>query len=328
MRFLDLIPRPVFAPDPPPAEPPATPPATPPTEPPASPPATPPAEPPATPPATPSAGKWWEKDIFTNDDREYLTARGLTVEDPLEVLPKIVQAHRNAEKRLGAPADQLLSKPKEGQDLGEWRRENADLFGVPEAPDKYEIEKPKLPDGVEWDGEFEAKAREVAHANGLGAKDLQAFVGLYAEKIAALDEAANTDLATANAEMMTALQKDWGDQTTARVAVAQQAAQAIAQDAGLDADAMQNLAMALKPKVGDAGIIRLFHAIGEKMGEDTLKGLNTGGGFGMTPAQARQKLAELQSPEGDFGKAYAAGNQAKIKELQPEIERLSKLAAG
>lgn len=320
--FRDFFPRPVFAPSDGGA-PPATPLATPPSDPPATPPAAPP---PSDPPA--SQGNWWEKDIFTNDDREYLTARGLTVDDPLEALPKIVQAHRNAEKRLGQPADQILSRPAEGQELGDWMRENGELFQVPEAPDKYDLKRPDLKDGVQWNEGLETKAREVAHSHGVSNAALQAMTEVYAAEVQGLLDGAETDLQAANEEMMGALQKDWGDQTNARIAVAKQAAQAIAEQAGMDKDAMQNLAMSMKPKTGDAGIIRLFAAIGEMMGEDMLSGGGGGGGqFGTTPAEARQRLAQINGEGGEMAQAYAEGNQAKIAQLQPEIERLSKIAS-
>ncbi|MEO1024030.1 MAG: hypothetical protein AAFX07_00570 [Pseudomonadota bacterium] len=314
MNILDLFPRPVFAPDPPPAAPPADPP---------------PADPPATPPTDPPAGNWWEDDKFSPEQRDYLAAQGLTEGEALDVLPKVIEFHRNAEKRLGQPADQLLSRPKEGEDLGEWRRAHAEVFGIPEAADKYTIEQPKLEEGVEWDGELETAARELAHKQGMSGADLQAWVDVFGNKVNGIMSAASVDLEKANGEMMAALEADWGDQTAARIGIAKQAGQAVAEKAGLDAEAMQNLAMTLKPKTGDAGTIKLFHAIGEMMGEDTLNGLlnsGDGGGFGMTAAQARQRLAQINGPEGEMAKAVASNNQAKIKELQPEIERLSKLA--
>lgn len=272
---------------------------------------------------------WWKADTFSDEQRQLLEAKGWTTDDPSEALPKIVQAYHAAEKRLGRPADQLLEKPKEGQDVAEWLRQNGELFGIPEKPDGYEIEKPQdWPEGADWDSELEAQAREVAHKHGIPQAALNDLVGVYAGRISGLLTSAEQELAQATQAMQEELQRDWGPQYQAKVAQAQQAASVVAEKAGLDQDAMQNLAAALKPKVGDAGTLRLFAAIGEMMGEDTAKGLNTGGStLGTTPAQARQQLQEMRAPEGAYAKAVAAGDQAEIRRLQPEIERLTKIAA-
>lgn len=315
-RILDLIPRPVFAPDDPGAGGDTTPGGN---------------------DTTPGAGgddtlagggagNWWERDLFSAEDREYLTARGLTVEDPLEALPKVVQAHRNAERKLGMKPEEILTRPKEGQELAEWRRENAELFGVPEGPDKYELQRPELKEGVAWDEDFERQARELGHSLGLGNADMQAITELYAGKVNSLIESAEGQLADASAAMMEELERDWGSETAGRLGIARQAAQAVAERAGLDEAAMENLASVLKSKTGDATTIRLFHAIGEMMGEDGLQGLNSQpGGMGMTPAEARQELHRLRQPGGEFYVAAERGDRAALAELRPKMERLNKI---
>lgn len=276
---------------------------------------------------TAGGNSWWESDKFSPQQRDFLNANGLTVDDPLEVLPKVVEMQQNAEKRLGQPADQLISKPKDGQELSEWRRENAGAMGVPESPDGYEITKPELGDGIEWDSDFEASVRQAAHDRGLSSADLQPLVDLYADRVKSLVGGAEAELENANAEMMTALEGEWGSDLSGNIGIAKQAAEAVAAKANLDPAAMAGIAAALKPKVGDAGTIKLFHAIGEMMGEDMLSGLNAGGNdFGKTAAQARQELAALRAEGGEFYEASKKGDSAKIKELIPRIERLEKIA--
>ena len=270
--------------------------------------------------------KWWEGDGLTGQQRETLTALGLTVDDPVAAVARLTDMEMAAKKKLGRPADQLMEKPGEGKVL-DWMRQNGEMFGIPEAPDKYEVSQPESwPKEAGWDTDFETQARALAHEHGVSQGALAAFTNLYAEKIGATLGAAEQDLQLANSQMMGALEKDFGAQTPARIASAQQAASLVAEAAGLDSAAMQNIAAVLKPKVGDAGTIRLFAAIGDMLGEDTMQG----GGetpMGMTPAAARAELAKLQAKGGEWYEATGARDKAAMERLQPKMDQLRKLAA-
>jgi hypothetical protein len=210
-------------------------------------------------------------------------------------------------------------------------RSNAAIFGLPEAPDKYEIEKPQLPEGVEWDAGFEAKVREIAHEHALPPAALQAMVAAYGEKVSSLIDNAGSQRQAAQAELMRSLEAEWGASAQTRISQAQAAFQAIAEKAGFSAEAKEDVFLALKPKIGDPGIMKLFAAIGEMMGEDSLTGGGAGpGGFtpGNTPQEARARLAALDSPDGEFGRAYAKGDRATMERLRPQREALLKLASG
>lgn len=270
--------------------------------------------------------KWFEDARFA-EQKDWMTAKGLlTVEDPLAALEKTIVGHHNAEKALGKPADSILDKPKTDQPLVEWMRANAGVFGLPEAADKYAIEKPTLPDGVKWDEAFEAKAREIAFEHGVPPKALQAFVGAYGERVAGLLGDAEAQLQAATAEMRQALEREWGAQTTAKIAAARAAVAVVAEKAKLDQDAVGNLMLALKEKVGDPGIMKLFATLGEMLGEDTLAGTGDGaGGMAMTPAEARQQLTLMDSPEGEYGRAYMKGDRATMAALEPKRQALLKI---
>lgn len=281
-------------------------------------------------PGTAPAAKWWESPKLSDAHRTALTAKGLTLNDPMEALHKLIDMQVNAEKRLGAPADRLLTKPKDGESVADWMRQNATLFGIPEAPDKYDIKKPAdWPKDAQWNTALETQVRQIGHEEGLSGKALQRLTEAYAGSVKSLMDGAEAELQKANGEMMAELERDWGAQTPARLAQAQQAASVLGEKAGLNPEQIQSLAQTLKPKVGDAGTIRLFAAIGEMLGDDTALGLGRGGGsLGITPAEARQQIAALRAPDGAYGKAYAAQDRREMARLQPEIERLTKIAAG
>lgn len=278
--------------------------------------------------AAAASAKWWEGAGLTDDQRTQITALGLTTDDPVKAVAKLADMERAAKQKLGRPADQLIDRPAEGQDVGEWLRAHGEVFGIPESAEGYEVARPEgWPKDAQWNGDLEGKARELGHKHGMSGAALNDFVGLYAGEVQRLMGDASDQLAASNTEMQAALQKDWGDQYGAKVALAQQAVSAVSEAAGLTADDIAAISAAMKPKVGDAGIVKLFAAVGEMMGEDSFVG-GAAGGLATTPAEARAKLQELRSPEGAYAKAVASQNRAELKRLAPEIERLSKIAAG
>ncbi|PIL20540.1 hypothetical protein P775_08400 [Puniceibacterium antarcticum] len=279
------------------------------------------------------AKSWWEGEKFSASQREQLTALGLTVDDPLDAVVRLADMESNAKKKLGKPADQLISKPGKDQDVADWMRENASVFGIPEAADKYTIEKPQdWPKDAAWDTDMEAKARELGHKMGLNGSQLQGVVNLYAEKMAGMLTGAEKDLETSSAELRADLQKDWGDQYGSKVALAQQAASVLAEQAGLDSTGLMNIAQVLQGATGDANTLRLFATIGEMMGEDRMIQMpGNGGGLGTTPAEAQTQLNAMLKPDSDYAKAVAdkragkPGAAARYTEMENQRTSLEKI---
>lgn len=275
-----------------------------------------------------AGAKWWEGDAFSAEERSWLEARGLAEEDPSKILPKLVKGHRNAEQRLGRPADQILDRPKEGQNIIDWQRENAELFGLPKTLEDVKIERPKdMAEGIAWDAELETQAREKAFELGLSSAQLQGMTELYAGRVQAMLQKADSEAQAANDRMMAGLKTEWGAEMDAKVARARQAASVVAEAAGIDTAGIEAVSQALSTKTGDAATIKLFAALGDMLAEDKMVGAG-GGRIGMTPAEARQRAAAMRAPEGEFGKAAAANNQREIQRLLPELTRLDKIAAG
>jgi hypothetical protein len=272
--------------------------------------------------------KWWEGSDYTAEERAWLEARGLADEDATKILPKLVKGHRNAEQRLGRPADHILDRPKDGQKVTDWMRENAELFGLPKSAEEVKIEKPKdLKEGIAWDAELETQAKKTAFELGLSNAQLQGMTELYAKRVEAMDNKAETDAAEANERLMSKLQTDWGAETDAKIARARQAVGVVAQAAGLDPAGIEAVSQVLSAKTGDAATIRLFAALGDMIAEDKMVG-GGGGPIGMTPADARAKAAQMRQPGGAFFEASQKGDQRKIAELMPELTRLDRIAAG
>ncbi|WP_422050144.1 hypothetical protein [Shimia sp.] len=272
--------------------------------------------------------KWWEGNAFSDEHRTNLTALGLTVDDPLQAIPKLLDMEQSAKKRLGASPDQLITKPKDGQSVADWLKEHGDTFGIPKDAESYEVARPESwPKDRAWDEAFESEARKIAHEEGVPASALNKFVEIFAGKMAKMEGESAEQLEASNTQMMADLSKDWGQQMPAKLAMAKQAMSAIAEKAGFDESNILSVASVLTEKAGgDANAIRLFATIGEMMGEDSLVVTPGGAGLGQTPAEARAELQRLRSPGGDYYEAAATGDTAKLKELQPRIEALTKLA--
>lgn len=286
---------------------------------------------PATPPvgAPPSpAPKWFEAEAFTAEERDWMKARGLQADDPLSVLPKVIKGHRAAEQRIGKGLDSIMDRPTEGQSLTEWLRGNAATLGLPADEAGYEVKPPESwPKDMAWNADLEAQARKIAFDKGLPPDAHAAYVGLFADHMASLDKAATEGMTRAREAMMADLQKEYGQGMATKITQAQQAASVFFQQAGLGPDQVSSVTQLLADKTGDAGVIKLFAAIGAAMGEDRGVGLGGGVSLSMTASEAKAELARFTSPEGDYGKAFAVRDMGRMKELAPRREQLARLAA-
>ena len=272
------------------------------------------------------AAKWWE--AFPDPARQFLTAKGLTIDDQAQVLPKVIEIARNAEQRIGKGLDTILDRPAKDQAYGEWARANAVALGLPDKEDGYKVEKPEFwPKDMSWDSDLEGKAKALAFKHGIPATALQDFITLQAGAMKAMDDASKTGMDTARQTMMAELTRDFGAQTDARIALSKQGLQYIGEQSGISGDALKAAVQSLTDKTGDAAVIRLFAKVGELMGEDALQGVGKGGGFSTTPAEARAELAALRGPEGAYSKAVSSGDRVQLADLSKRIEALSRIAA-
>lgn len=307
-------------------DPPPTPPAPPPPPPPANDPPPPPPAPPAPPPST---AKWWEGDAYTPEEKQWLAARGLTEDDPLAAIPKMVKGHRAAEQRIGKGLDTILDKPGKDEPFTEWVAKNREALGVPADEKGYDVKRPETwPKDAPWNEASEAKVRQVGVKYGLRPEAVQELIDIAAADALSTYQEAQGLGDKAKKDLMDALHADHGDKVPAILLKARQGAEAVAQKAGIGADVVANLSDTLTDKIGDANVIRFMAAIGDMLGDDGALGLGKGGSLTQTPADARAELAQLRSPEGAYYKATATGNRAEIARLQPTIDRLTKIASG
>lgn len=267
---------------------------------------------------------WWEEESITPEARDFLTKKGMLQGTATEALLKTIRTATGAEARLGKPADAILDRPGKDQKLSEYFRANAEAFGLPDSAEGYELGDLELPENIPLDEKLTETARAIAFEEGLPPAAFQRLTKAYADRIGEIVGDEEATLKKAQIEMRTQLQKDWGPQMDAKMAGAQQAAAFVAEAAGLDAVGLQNVSQLLARETGDAQVIKMFAAIAESMGEDTLAGVNAGdSGLGLTPVDARAKIEELND---QIAKADKAGDKAEVARLRKKRKPLFKIA--
>jgi hypothetical protein len=270
---------------------------------------------------------WWK--ALPEDAQAFAKAKGLDARKPDEALIHSITMAQNAEKKLGRPAESLIARPKEGQDITAWLAENREALGIPADAKGYEVAPPKDFPKEQWDGALADRAAALAHSLGIPKSAHEAYVSLMADRIRELDADAGEKLEQARVAMMTELESAWGDNTDTRVTAASQAAQRLAEEAGLGGEQLQAIAQVMAAKTGDANTLRLFDALARMMAEDSAVAIGKGkGGFSTTVEDAKQELETLRAPGGAYFEAVKAKNQAEVRRLQPQIDRLTATVAG
>ena len=237
----------------------------------------------------------------------YVQNKGWVDNDQVK-MGSVFESYRNIEKMVGGNTN-VVALP--GHDASP---EDYDKFynsiGRPETPDGYGFEMPDTGD-KELFGWF----KDAAHRNGLTEAQAGKFLAEYQEmaegRITAMEEQLTEQ---ANADMK-ALEKEWGQGYQSQV----QAGRIAAEGLGYDEDGLTNL----ENKLGTADFMKLMANIGSKMGEaGFVDGDDNGGaGFGLTPAQAKQQIADLKLDKNFMG-AYLNGD----KDAVAKMTRLNKFA--
>jgi hypothetical protein len=288
------------------------------------------------------AGVWYDK--LPDAAKQVLIGAGYhTAADPVAALEKVLGSYDHAQKRLGVAPDQLVRKPKDGQPLDEWVKANGQIFGMPEKPEDYKLAAPEqMPEGIKWDEDLAGRIAAKAHEAGVPPVYAQKMAELHLHEMGASLHNAEQLLATHRESTLQELQREWGQQTQARREVAAMGFRAMAEKAGLDEAQSAQVASALSGQMmkggmgqpaADAAVVRMFHTIGEAMGEHAFKA-PTAGGAGVagltgrtTPGEARQRLDSIRAPGGEYAQAVQRGDKAAQDRLMAEISTLAKVIA-
>ena len=246
-----------------------------------------PATPAPAPEATPAVdGSWISQ--FQGEDLGWLQNRGLQGKSAEEALNNLVNAQRNAEKRLGVPADRLITLPQDPTSEGAmdpvWN-----ALGRPEEAAGYELD----PGDTALTQSFAETLSGTFHGAGLSKEQGEAVYAAVEKFLGDQYDADQEQTQTERAAGIQGLQDKWGDTFELNIALAKEAAQA----SGASKEEIDALAEAFGEN-GDAKVIEFFNRLGQKRGVETsfISGDNTLLGLGATtPEAARARIQEMKA---------------------------------
>lgn len=262
----------------------------------------------ATATATTTATPWFEGVAgVTPELVGHFQNRGLHTKTAAEAAVNLAVAHREAEGKLGIPADQIIRLPKDASDEAGWNALWGKLGKPAEAKD-YDLSAVKDAAGNPIDAALAGFFRGTAHKLNLS-KENAAALASEIQKFndgKAVSAKAETDAKIVSAKAD--LAKNWGANAEANKFVAQQAAKAL----GVDPETVA----ALENQLGYSKVMEMFRQIGARIGED--KYVTGGSGAGangvMTREQAMAKKGELMKDTAWAGR-YMAGGAPEAREM-------------
>lgn len=237
----------------------------------------------------------------------YLQNRGLDKLPPNEAALKAAGFHREAERLIGAPANEIVRLPKDPNDAAAWAAVRTRL-GAPADEKGYNFADIKHADGSALTADEVTAWSKRALTLGLRPSDA---VTLVADTIKAGDEAASSGLVEKQGKIAaekTALAQSWGPNFEANMFVAKRAAAAL----GVTPEAIQ----ALEGQIGYKAVMEMMRNIGSKIGEDKFVMSQQPGGIpqAMTREQAVERKASLMADK-VWVKAYLEGDNQKAAEM-------------
>jgi hypothetical protein len=251
---------------------------------------------------------------YDDDQRGYIVNRGLDKLDQNAALQATIKAHREAEGKLGIPADQVLRLPKDPADpaMGDvWKR-----LGAPETKEGYTFDAVKFKDGSALEPEDQAFVRDLAAELRLPVAHAQKIAERFAARTEAMLEAESVASRTAAGAEEAILRQNWGTTYDVNLFHATKAVEAL----GLPKEMFD----VIKGQVGYAKAMDTFKTLGQRMGEAAFLG---GDGQSRIPGadtlsrdQALDRKAMLMKDQ-DFGKRWVNGDAAAVKEMA-DLDRI------
>lgn len=268
---------------------------------------------PAVAPAIPAAEQsWWGG--LDDETKGYVQNKGLASKTASEAFAAVSKFHREAEKMIGAPANELVRLPREANSP-EWAGVHKRLGALDKAED-YKFEGLKRAGDKEVEAGLVDTLRKAAF-NAHLAPD--AAAAMAKEVIGHLDgvDAGKLAETTANLDKEKKLLKDnWGNNEAANMVVARAAANAL----GVTPEAVA----ALEKTIGYSKVMEMFRTIGTKIGEDRfIMGGGGGGSTIMTKDQAQAEKTALKSDKAWVTRFLAGGVEEKRK-----MEAIDRIISG
>lgn len=220
----------------------------------------------------------------------------------------LAQSYVHLEKKLGERPQGLIPPGEDATDeqRAEYTAKLNALNGVPEAPDKYGLDKPEWAEDDQW-GNF------LAEAHAVGAPPH--IVKWMAERTAANRQAEEEAVKKHAQEVADKLTSEWGeDGFKAKLTIGERVLSHLDTLAGLDGKLVQDLEAA--GWTNSEHVVRALAALGESLGESNLKG--GGGKLTGLPSKAELNKMRLDPRYADPAKR----DQEYVKEVDAQWDRV------
>jgi len=268
---------------------------------------------------------WFQSPDFDEDHRAYAQTQGwdrLPAEGAARAAAK---AHREAQRLLRAPQDEIVRIPKNAAPDGPEMQALYQRLGAPPDPSGYKFDEVKLADGTPAPPEYIEPMRNLAaelHLPVAAATAVAARALAISEKRLADATAAQTSAAAqATLAELDGLYREWGAEKDLKLFQAGKAAERI----GLTADFVTQM----QKSTGAAATLKAMVNLYGMMSEPEL--LRGGGGPGssgrMTPEAAQARIQELMKDLA-WGAKYRNPNAEGHSEAVKEWTDLQALSIG
>jgi hypothetical protein len=226
------------------------------------------------------------------DVRSYEKLKGF--KDTASFVKAFVDTDKYNTGAIKLPTD--TSKPEE------WERVYSKL-GRPDKPEGYNFKKPdNLPNGVEWNDEFEKDFRSLAHKNGLTNSQAQVMLDSWNTYVGKQAATIQTSRESGEAE----LKKVWGAEYEKNVTLCQRAVKELGDEEFvkfLDTSTYGN----------HPAMVKFLAKIGAELAEDSSA---AGAQATSSAIGAREARAEIAKIRTDKSHPYHTGNKEAVERMQ------------
>lgn len=249
------------------------------------------------------------------EDLSYVQNRGYDKLPVKEVALQAMKAHREAEKLIGVPPNQLLHMPRDAADADGWARFD-NRVGVPQ-DGKYDYSGVKFSDGTEIEPDFANALSTAFKANHVpkdAAKSILSEVVKIMDGSEAAEQKAAAELLDVNRQELKA---QWGPRFTPNMLMAKN----VVNQLGLPPEFVNQLEKAQ----GYVKTMETLVSLAHKIGEDQFISGGSGGDDShvYSKESAKATLAAKQS-DAEWSRKLFAGDAAVLR----EFNMLTSLVAG
>jgi hypothetical protein len=293
---------------------------------PAAPAPAPPASPPPPPPASPPPPPWYQGAI----EPEVLGLwqnKGYDYSDPVKLTQALTKSYREAESRLGAPANMLLRLPKDASDEAGWNAVHERL-GVPKEGKEYDFAAVKMKDGSQVDQGFTDAMRKALHRARVSKENAPAVVKSVVDFLEASDAAEAAELSGSVADERAELEKNWGAQMQANMFMAAEGLRTLAHKVNISEDEAKHAWDTLSTigGLGAAKAMEMLRLVGELSREPGALVSGSGAAANRGLMSRESALAEIVALKGD--KDFSAKLFKGDRESRRTWDRLHQIAHG